>query len=318
MPTASLPGPPPPVLIFGPTAVGKTSCIERLGVSLDVPISVISADSMQVYRGMDIGTAKPDAALRDRIPHYCIDLLAPDQQYDVGAFVRDASAAARAAADAGRLPVVCGGTAYYLKHLMFGMPGAPPSSEEIRLAVHRELEERGLEALRGELLRVDPVTAARVGLSDRYRIARALEVYRETGRPLSSFTVPSGPPAGSDTLAIGLDRPRDELTARIGRRVQAMFASGLRAEVEQLVERGYQAGDPGLRAIGYREFFTRSGALRPATEDETIAGEIDLDTRRYAKRQLTFFRRLPGVTWLPAADADAVVERVHAYARRHC
>ena len=294
------------LFLFGPTAVGKTEALEALAGR---PIEVISADSMQVYRGMDIGTAKPDPALRDRIPHHLIDIRNPDQQYDVGAFVTDANRAIGEILARRRLPIVAGGTGFYFRHLLFGLPETPPSDEQIRERVRRKGLRLGLEAMHAELVRIDPASAQRINPRDRYRIHRALEVYEQTGRPLSSFETEGAPRRDVEVTLHALRRDRAELRERIARRVESMFAAGLRDEVERLVRDGYGPGDRGMRAIGYREFFDASGALRPATDDPRIAHEIIVASRRYAKRQETFFRGLPGVTDI-AADGPAAVERI--------
>jgi tRNA dimethylallyltransferase len=285
------------LFLIGATAVGKTSIIEGLAGSA---IEVISADAMQVYRGMDVGTAKPPSDLRDRIPHHLIDIRNPDEQYDVGQFVRDASDCARQIVVRGKLPVVSGGTAYYVRHLLMGLPSAPEADPEIRRRVARRLEKEGGSALYLTLQKVDPATARRIGVEDTYRITRALEVYEQTGHPLSSFPVPTAPRSDLDPCIIGLRRPRMELRFRIERRVDAMLRGGLYDEIARLVSRGYGHSDPGLRAIGYREFFSDDGRLRPRTETASIREELVIDTRRYAKRQETFFRKLPDIRWIDA------------------
>lgn len=295
------------LFLFGPTAVGKTGVLEALS---DRPIEVISADSMQVYRGMDIGTAKPDRSLRERLPHHLIDIRDPDEQYDVGAFVTEANRAIEAIHERGRVSVVAGGTGYYFRHLLYGLPQAPPSDPKVREQVQREIDRMGLAEMHRTLASVDPQAALRIHPHDAYRIGRALEIYRQTGRGPSGFA--AGGPARADVAvtSCALDRDREELRSRIRARVESMFDQGLRHEVERLVDRGYGPGDPGLRAIGYREFFDAAGGLRPAEEDEAIAAEITGSTRRYAKRQRTFFRRLPRVLEIPAQEVSRVVELV--------
>jgi tRNA dimethylallyltransferase len=289
-----------------------------LATVADRPIEIVSADSMQVYRGMDIGTAKPDPALRSRIPHHLIDIRDPDEPYDVGAFVHDADLAIAAIHDRGRLPVVAGGTGYYFRHLLFGLPETPPADPEVRAVVSRELERSGPALLHERLQSIDPLTAARIGVNDGYRIARALEVYEQTGRPLSTFTMTGPARSDLDVESVVLTRPRAIVRERIAVRVAGMFADGLRAEVERLVADGYGPGDPGLRAIGYREFFDDAGCLRPAADDQAIAARITVATRRYAKRQQTFVRQLPDLRRLDADDTtevaaltDSLVERLH-------
>ncbi len=303
------------LFLFGPTAVGKTEALEDLAGR---PIEVISADSMQIYRGMDIGTAKPEPALRDRIPHHLIDIRSPDEQYDVGAFVADANRAIGEILARKRLPIVAGGTGFYFRHLLFGLPETPPSDDQIRERVRRKGLRLGLEAMYAELERIDPKSAERINPRDHYRIYRALEVYEQTGRPLSSFETEGTARKDVDVTLRALRRDRAELRERIARRVESMFRAGLRGEVERLVRDGYGPGDRGMRAIGYREFFDASGALRPATEDPLIANEITVATRRYAKRQETFFRGLPGATDVAANAPAAIAGLVDRLCARLC
>lgn len=265
------------------------------------PVVVVSADSAQVYCGMDIGSAKPEPGLLSRIPHELINLRNPDEPFSVGDFVTLADEACGRAIAGGALPVISGGTAYYIKAFIMGLFTAPKADPAIRAAVARELAGRGNTAMLAELAKVDPVSAARIAPADGYRIARALEVYQCSGRPLSDFAVPETPRANWDVLALGLNRPRDELYARIRLRVDAMMAAGLPAEVDALLAAGYARGDPGMKAIGYAEFL--------AAEDRNLAAIADaiaLDTRHYAKRQLTFMRSLHKISWFNADDVDGV------------
>ena len=318
----------PALVLFGPTASGKTELLERLFGSGCLRAEIISADSMQVYRGMDIGTAKPSAVERAKIPHHLIDIKNPDEQFNAGEFVRRAEEACRAAAGRGALPVVSGGTGFYLKNLVMGLGEAPPSDPAIRLGLKDELADRGAASLMEELARADPVSAHRIHINDEYRLLRALEVYRLTGRPLSSFASAWNNAAGAAGnsafrfLLIALRRDREELYRRINARTAAMFRAGLPAEVRRLYEAGYTPSDPGLRAIGYREFFVQDGGVTTGSTapgksgwrlSEDMAGVQALaaqNSRRYAKRQITFFASLPDVTWIDYGnDTAAVVER---------
>jgi tRNA dimethylallyltransferase len=250
---------------------------------------------MQVYQGMDIGTAKPGREVRERLPHHLIDVADPSHQFSVGEFVRRADELVEEIAGRGRLPVVSGGTAFYLRGFLYGLPQTPRQVPEIRGGLKRELLEKGPEALLAELERTDPQSAARIPRRDIYRVLRALEVVRSTGRPLSSIHVPQEPRGRFRTLLIGLEREREDLYRRIEARVDRMFEQGLVAEVAALIERGYTEEDPGMQGIGYREFFSmRRGCPTLADTRERIRR----NTRRYAKRQITFFRSLPGVHWL--------------------
>jgi tRNA dimethylallyltransferase len=314
--------PVPVLVLFGPTASGKTEVLLRLfgsGGLFPGKAEVISADSIQVYRGMDIGTAKPSPQETARLPHHLIDIRNPNEQFNAGDFVRLAGEAVKDIARRGAFPVISGGTGFYLKNFILGMPEAPPSDGEIRAALRRELREQGAAALMGELARFDPASAEKIHLNDEYRLLRALEVLRLSGRPLSSFGVSGANVAGAKNefrspcrfLVFGLSRPRDELYRRINERCAAMFSRGLPDEVRGLYDRGYTPHEPGMRAIGYREFF-----VRDETSDEPdkyrlsrdIAGVqalIAQNSRRYAKRQITFFASLPGARWLEAGNDDA-------------
>ena len=285
---------------------------------------------MQVYRGMDIGTAKPSPQEQARIPHHLIDIKNPDEQFNVGEFVRRAEEACLAAAGRGALPVVSGGTGFYLKNLVQGLSEAPPSDLLIRQNLKAELLSRGAASLMEELRGADPVSAERIHINDVYRLLRALEVYRLTGKPLSSFA--ASPKKVTDTfLLIGLRRSREELYRRINARTAAMFEAGLPAEVTRLYQAGYTPSDPGLKAIGYREFFVEEGGTVSDTPDKSawrlsrdmagVQALIAQNSRRYAKRQLTFFASLPDVQWLDCggnegAAAAALEREIRAFLKR--
>ncbi len=264
---------------------------------------------MQVYRGMDIGTAKPSASERAALPQHLIDIRNPDEQFTVGDFCRLADELILSIHAGGALPVVSGGTAFYLKTLMFGMPPSPPSNPQIRSDVRRELEAGGAEALMEELRRGDPLQAAKIHIQDAYRLGRAVEVLRTSGRPLSSYTLPTTPRPDRDFLCLALKRERADIYRRIDERVEAMFSQGLAEEVERLRSAGYGPDAPGMQAIGYREFFEAA----PGYETKDLIARIQMDTRRYAKRQLTFFRSLPDVQWFDADDLEGIRACISAW-----
>jgi tRNA dimethylallyltransferase len=293
------------LLLCGPTASGKTAVLEGLfaGGRALCPAEVVSADSMQVYRGMDIGTAKPGAELLAALPHHLIDIRSPGEQFNAGDFVRLAGNAVADIAARGKLPVISGGTGFYLNCFVRGLPPAPPSDPEIRRVLKEELRERGRDALYEELAGTDPVSAGRIHRNDEYRLLRALEVRRLSGRPLSDFKAP-GPGEAREPgfarqdyrfLMIGLSRPREEVYRRIDERCAAMFRAGLPAEVRGLFEAGFGPEAPGMKAIGYREFFAVSGDGAPRFIEDTALVEVLVarNSRRYAKRQLTYFASLP-------------------------
>ncbi|MDR0312054.1 MAG: tRNA (adenosine(37)-N6)-dimethylallyltransferase MiaA [Treponema sp.] len=312
----------PVLIIFGPTASGKTALLEQL--FLRDPFckaEIISADSMQVYRGMDIGTAKPSSEERSRIRHHLIDIRDINQQFNAGEFVRLAGEAIRSAASRNSLPVVSGGTGFYLKNLILGLPAAPPSDPAIRKLLKEELALSGSAPLLKELALADPVSAKRIHPNDTYRLLRALEVIRLTGNPLSSFAQSGEPEKNNNEdsdfkfLVVGIRREREELYRRINERTALMFKQGLAAEVKKLYEAGFTPHDPGMRAIGYREFFVEDtdsaqGQVSYTLSEDLIGVQalIAQNSRRYAKRQLVFFNSLPGVIWIDADHQDPAEE----------
>jgi len=297
--------------LFGPTACGKTALLEQLFCGPDRLIAqdatIISADSIQVYRGLDIGSAKPDPALLLRLPHELIDIRNPDQNFSLGDFVELADAACQQAHEHGRLPIISGGTAYYIKAFIYGLPTAPPANPALRLELQAELAEQGAAVLRAELAKVDPASHARIAVADHYRLLRALEVWRSSGQPLSSFDLPTQPRERWQVSSIAIDRPREALYRRIDARVEQLFAAGLEAEIDALRSAGFDSSTPALKGIGYAEFFSGySSDESPEYRQKAIKAAIALHSRRYAKRQLTFMRSLPNVHWFPADDAPRI------------
>jgi tRNA dimethylallyltransferase len=293
------------VVVFGPTAVGKTELLLELFPGGEAEI--VTADSMQVYRHLDVGTAKPTPDILRKLPHHLIGVVEPDQQFNAGEFVKRADALIREITGRGRLAVLSGGTAYYLRSFLFGLPDAPPGEAGVRKELKRELDERGLGPLLEELGRVDPVSKERIAPRDSYRVLRALEVYRCSGRPLSEFRNPAEPRREHRTLLIGLERPREELYRRIEARVEQMFAAGLIDEVRSLMAAGYGPQAPGMRGIGYQEFFLmQAGCLSWGSLRELVKR----NSRRYAKRQLTFFRAIPQVSWFGPGDVESIRKKI--------
>jgi tRNA dimethylallyltransferase len=307
------------LVLVGPTASGKTALLDALfgarsaRESFGLPeAEVVSADSMQAYRGMDIGTAKPDESLRLRLPHRLLDIRDIDEQYTVGDFVRLADEACVQISAAGKLPIVSGGTGFYVRNFICGLPSGPAADPALRAEVNRDLIEKGADALRAELAAVDPDSAARIHGNDLYRLTRALEITRHTGRPMADFAAPSAPRELFRFETIGVMRPREEIAARIEARVDAMMAAGLSDELAGLRREGHVKAEPGMQAIGYREFFDASSGAETAGgagDMKAIAEAIKRDTRRYAKRQMTFFRRLPGIEWI-GPDPEALAARL--------
>jgi len=311
------------LVLFGPTASGKTNILLELFKSGDLQSAdgsdlqgeVISADSMQVYRGMNIGTAKPSAEEQKLLPHHLIDICDPSQQFNAGDFVRLADEACYQIAARGKLPVISGGTGFYLKNFILGLSEAPPSDRETCENLKQELAEKGAAALMAELAVCDPVSAERIHINDVYRLLRALEVYRSCGIPLSSYEA-NNPEKKSNFqfIIIGLSRPRDDLYRRINFRCEEMFRQGLAAEVQSLFNAGYTPDNPGMRAIGYREFFIEDPEQpekwRISQDTDGIKTLIARNSRRYAKRQITFFTGLPDVIWVEPEESNTKTARL--------
>lgn len=309
--------------MFGATASGKTSLAETLFSSnpglppapaaigvLRGKAEVISADSMQVYRGLDIGTAKPSPESLSYLPHHLIDVADPREQFGAGSFVRLADKACTKIHDRDKLPVVLGGTAFYLKNFIYGLPETPEADPAVREALQKRLIAEGAGTLMAELRIADPESAARINPADAYRIVRALEVWQSTGKPLSSFRLPEQPRSLYRFLVIALERPREELFRRIDERVDAMFVQGLPDEFRSLLEKGLTREDPGMQAIGYREFFL---ADPPGSDLEGAKTAIKHNSRLYAKRQETFFRPIPGVLRFNADDAGSISAAIQSF-----
>jgi tRNA dimethylallyltransferase len=295
--------PVPLLAILGPTGVGKT----RLGVALAEhwPIEVVSVDSRQVYRRMDIGTGKPTAAERRAVRHHLVDVVEPDEPYDAARFARDAAEAIRATRARSRWPVLVGGTGLYYRALVRGLLPAPAADPELRASLQAEARTSGREALHRRLRALDPETAARLHPQDAMRVSRALEVVLQTGRPM----VRTGPGAWTEApgdgeyrvVAAALTAPRAALYRALDARVDRMLAAGLLDEVRALLDDGLDPALPSMQGIGYRH-------LAPAVRDPGRLGAgvagMKRDTRRYAKRQLTWFAREPGLAWIETDPAD--------------
>ncbi|MCQ2982284.1 MAG: tRNA (adenosine(37)-N6)-dimethylallyltransferase MiaA [Treponemataceae bacterium] len=300
----------PVLVIFAPTATGKTDLVYRLFArDSDSPLAgraeIISADSMQVYKGMDIGTAKPDASFLSKLPHRMIDLCTPDVQFGSGEFNALADRYCREIIAEGKLPVICGGTAFYIKNFVYGLPDTPEADEETRNLVAHRMETEGAEVLWNELKERDPESAAKIHIHDEYRIRRALEVCISTGKKRSDFGQQDTPRSGYACTVLSLERPREELYQRIDMRVDMMMAAGLPEEFDRLAAAGYTKDDPGMQAIGYREFFMvpEENGQRNL---EAVARMIKHDTHRYAKRQETFIKTMACARGIAADDRDAV------------
>lgn len=289
---------PAAVAILGATATGKSA----LGLALAEELGgeIVNADALQVYRGLDVGTAKPDPAERRRVPHHLLDILSPEERFSAGEFARRAGEAIAEIEARGRMPIVVGGSGLYLRALFEGISPIPAGDPEVRQELRRRLDEEGLPALAAELARLDPATAERIATGDSQRILRALEVARVSGRPLSSWIARQ--PFGTQRIAairVGLTVPRAILYDRIARRVARMVQEGWVGEVAGLLARGFSPDLPAFQAIGYRQLVRH---VMGEWSLERAVGETIRDTRRFAKRQETWFRKEPGIVWFPGQN----------------
>ena len=303
------------IFLFGPTAVGKTRLLFDFFSGTG---EVVNADSVQVYRHLDIGSAKADASITEKIPHHLIDILDPWETWNVADFIRLADNACREIWGRGRIPVVSGGTAFYFKHFMYGLSDAPQSDPDTRKAVELYIRDQGLDKAYEYLQIIDPISAGRINRNDSYRISRAIEVYRSCGRSLSDFALPTTVRNGMDILSIGLLRDREELKDRIRTRVDIMFSQGIVAEIRKLLEMGASKAWQSMQGIGYSEFLEKAQtveALEALTQAdlEEIKERIISDSIHYAKRQMTFFRSFADVRWITPEDTETLSETIGSF-----
>jgi tRNA dimethylallyltransferase len=286
---------PPAILLMGPTASGKTDLAMALHEQL--PVELVSVDSAMVYRGMDIGTAKPSAAELARAPHRLIDICDPAEAYSAADFRRDALAAMGEITAAGKIPLLVGGTMLYFRALQYGLSDLPHADPVLRARLAQALQRDGLAALHARLARVDPEAARRIHPNDPQRTLRALEVWEATGRPLSELQRQPGEAMPYRALKLVLAPPdRAVLHARIDRRFLQMLDTGLVEEVERLVARGDLDPElPSMRSVGYRQVWRW---LRGESSRAEMVQEGQAATRQLARRQLTWLRKEPGTHWL--------------------
>jgi len=290
----------PAILLMGPTGAGKTDVALELAASL--PVEIVSVDSAMVYRGMDIGTAKPDAQILARFPHHLVDVADPAERYSAGRFLEDAASAMAAIRARGRVPLLAGGTMLYFRALQSGLAEMPPADPAVRRRIDARAAREGWPALHAELERVDPAAAARIQPRDRQRLQRAFEILELTGRPPSSHwqqSLRSGSRPGDLKLVLA-PADRAALAARIEQRFARMMELGFLDEVRSLYGRDDLGPElPSIRAVGYRQLW------------DHLAGRCDLDeaigravaaTRQLAKRQLTWLRAEPGAGWYEPLD----------------
>lgn len=302
----------PPLLIAGPTAVGKSEVALLLAEQLNGEI--ISVDSMQVYRGLDLGTAKPTAAERARVPHHLIDVADLNEAFDAARFSALARLAATEIQSRRRTPIFCGGTGLYFKAYLEGIGEAPPSDAKLRA----ELEVAPLPELLRELAERDPVTFDKIDRQNPRRVIRALEVIRLTGKPFSEQRSVWND-ATRNTQHVSplfvLTRAKPELDARINARVDAMFARGLVAETRALLDRGLEQNRTAMQAIGYRQVVEHLRGERSLAETIEL---VKSKTRQFAKRQLTWFRRHAAATWMEIAPMETAAGTAGRISASNC
>ena len=274
----------PVAVLLGPTAVGKSGLALRLAHELDYEI--ISCDSRQIYRGIDIRTAKLTEQLREGVVHWLIDIVNPDEEYSAFRFAQEAQSVIHKRTAAGKKILICGGTGLYFKTLAEGGNTVVSSDPEVREDLSRQAQEKGCTVLYTELEKVDPAYAGRIHPNDHQRIIRALAVFRQTGVPFSEAFTRKQPPSDMRFDVFILKMPRDLLYERINARVDAMIRTGLYDEFCNLRTKGYHEGSPGMRTVGYRELFA---VEKGDCSLNDAAGIIRQSSRRYAKRQITWF-----------------------------
>jgi tRNA dimethylallyltransferase len=285
------------IAIVGPTASGKSALGMRL--ALEHGGEIVSCDSLQVYRGLDIGSAKPTPAERSRVRHHLVDVAEPGEVFTAAEYARQARRAVGEIRDRGRLPLVVGGSGLYLRALLSGLFEGPSRDPALRRRLERIAERRGDARLHALLRRVDPEAAARIEVRDRRRVVRALEVFRATGRSLSQHHRAGATAlAGFDVRTLGLHPARDALRQAVERRTDQMLAAGLIEETRALMAR-YAPDLAPLRAIGYRQ---AAAVVRGDAEVAAARRDIVMETMRYAKRQMTWFRHQARVTWCVNAE----------------
>jgi tRNA dimethylallyltransferase len=299
----------PAILLMGPTGAGKTDL--AAGLVAEFPLEIVSVDAAMVFRGMDIGTAKPDRELLARAPHHLIDVIDPAESYSAARFLADADAAIRSIESRGRTPLLVGGTMLYFRAFQSGLARLPAADPAIRERLDARAASAGWPALHAELARLDPAAASRIRPNDRQRIQRALEVIERTGRPMSAQLAEDlrGATRGADLSLVLAPADRAALFERIARRFDAMLVQGLVAEVETLRARGdLHAGLPALRLIGYRQLWDH---LEGATTLAEATLRAVAATRQLARRQLTWLRAEPGAEWFDPFETETP-ERIAA------
>ncbi len=305
----------PIVIIVGPTAIGKTALSLRVADTLNCEI--ISMDSMQVYRFMDIGTAKASKEEQHLVPHHLLDIRYPDEQYDAAQFVTDALSAIKSITKKGKTPLITGGTGLYLSSLLNGLFENIHVKDEVRMVVKKQLKKEGREALYSELKRIDPVAAARIHANDTQRLLRGLEIFYSSGIPWTEHILQQQERGDKVTFSnlfqIGLTCERDLLYRQIADRTKKMIESGLEQEVLQLRKRGYKRELSTMQSIGYRHM---NAHIDGEWDKETTTEILIRDTRRYAKRQMTWFGKHKQLRWYDKDNVDKAMEDLNVFIDR--
>ncbi|MFH2122387.1 MAG: tRNA (adenosine(37)-N6)-dimethylallyltransferase MiaA [Pseudomonadota bacterium] len=301
-----------PVLVMvGPTAIGKTALSLLLAERFSCEI--VSVDSMQVYKYMDIGTAKVSLEERARVPHHLIDVVEPDAEYDAATFVQDTLHAIEQIHGRGRVPLLTGGTGLYLRALIDGLSSGIGHFPEIREQLQQKLLLTGPHVLHEELTKYDRISAARIHAHDTHRLLRALEIYQATGKPWSEYILEhqsKKTPRFSNIMQIGLTCEREHLYQRINIRTSLMLKSGLEEEVKELIVKGYSPQLKSMQSIGYRHMNNYLAGIWGREETERLLAR---DTRRYAKRQYTWFAAISDLEWFEVQDQKKIIEKIEKW-----
>ena len=305
----------PAIVIFGATACGKTdfaaSVFGRDSQSgLANTCEIVNADSVQVYRESVIASARPTLEEMRQVPHHLVGIRDGTEEFSVSDFVREADAACEDIFRRGFVPVLLGGSAFFLKNFLLSLPETPKADLAVRQRLQAELQQHGEKALFERLQQCDPITATRVKMHDHYRVLRALEVYETAKKPLSSFQLSTEFLSRYSFLGLTVNRPREINYQRIEMRVEKMFADGLVSEFEALYNKGYTAETPLMKAIGYREFFELSPKAPLTVKLDDVKALIKRNTRRYAKRQETFFNIIPNNRRINLENIDEITEAI--------
>jgi tRNA dimethylallyltransferase len=303
----------PVLALVGPTAIGKTALSLLLAERFNGEI--ISVDSMQVYRFMDIGTAKVSPEDQAGIPHHLIDVVNPDEEYDAARFVRDALRAIDDIHQRGKIPLLTGGTGLYLRSLIDGLFSKIGQFREIRESLHQRLTAEGAHFLHEELTAIDRISALRISENDTHRVIRALEIYQGTGKPWSEHIADhqlQKKSCFSNLLQIGLTCDRKVLYQRIDMRTRLMLQSGLEREVRDLLAQGYGPGLKSMQSIGYRHMNNFISKVWSIADMERILAR---DTRHYAKRQYTWFNGIANMHWLDVQDQTFILNKIEQWLR---